>query len=319
MRPNPENRFTFYSTGVEPTIVVAVDAVTPTAVKALLAPLNHLSSVGLLLLSTVKLPSEISSGWSEVAHELNYQDSLNKLSQSRSLILSYSAGHFLPAGALVHQFGQIHNLISVISQHGLLTPFAPPLPEGAHLLAFSEEDAQFWKSGRTDVSSEVVGAQLVWDAQHKGKRELTTDEPLFLGQLHGAEISRSVSSTTAKKFCRETGAIYRPHPSETDILSRIQHSMWERQGINIDRSRKPLLEEPRPVVSIFSTGVIEAAAAGIPSWVMCNKPISWVEHFWERYSMSKWGSDPTPPPPQLKQEPALAIASSLQRIMGTTK
>lgn len=297
---------------------MAVDAVTPTAVKALLAPLNHLSSLGLLLISSVKLPSEISSGWFEVAHELNHNDSLNKLSQCRSLILSYSFGHFLPAGEVVHQFGQVHNLLSVISQHGLLTPFAPPLPEGAHLLAFSEEDAQFWKSGRSDVSSEVVGAQLIWDAQQKGKRELTTDMPLFLGQLHGAEIPRSVSSTTAKTFCLETGAIYRPHPAETDILSRFQHRMWERQGISIDRLKKPLLEEPRPVVSIFSTGVIEAAAAGIPSWVMCNKHISWVEEFWERYSMSKWGSDPTPPPPLLKQEPALAIASSLQRILRST-
>ena len=30
------------------------------------------------------------------------------------------------------------------SQHGALTPYAPPLPPGAHLLAWSDADADFW-------------------------------------------------------------------------------------------------------------------------------------------------------------------------------
>ena len=64
-----------------------------------------------------------------------------------------------------------------------------------------------------------------------------------------------------------TGATYRPHPSERDRASRRQHARWERAGIRVDRAGGPLAELTTPVVSVFSTGVLEAAARGIPAWV----------------------------------------------------
>ena len=46
-------------------------------------------------------------------------------------------------------------------------PQAPPLPVGATLLAFSEADAEFWVSGRRDVTTHAVGSQLLYLAAQK--------------------------------------------------------------------------------------------------------------------------------------------------------
>ena len=50
------------------------------------------------------------------------------------------------------------------------------------------------------------------------------------------------------------------------------HARWEAAGITIDRSGIPLRELGAPVVSVFSTGVLEAAAAGLPAWVHARRP-----------------------------------------------
>jgi hypothetical protein len=183
-----------------------------------------------------------------------------------------------------------------------------PLPSGAHLLAFSAQDADFWRSGRTDVTTEVIGSELLWNAAHRPRPAVgDATTPVFLGQLHGAELPRAISGGTAFAFCRDGAARYRPHPAETDRLSRWQHEIWRRRGIRF-AAPGGLLDEPRPVVSIFSTGVLEAAAAGIPAWVTCVRPPAWVQEFWERYGLRPWGGAPTPPPPQPDIEPARAIA-----------
>ena len=49
-------------------------------------------------------------------------------------------------------------------QHGALTPYAPPLPDDCTVLAWSEADGEFWRSGRDDVRIETVGSQLLWEA-----------------------------------------------------------------------------------------------------------------------------------------------------------
>jgi hypothetical protein len=65
------------------------------------------------------------------------------------------------------------------------------------------------------------------------------------------------------------------------------------------------------VVSVFSTGVLEAAARGMPAWVEFPKPPSWLQEFWERYGMSRYGAEPTPAPSRPAVEPASAIARVL--------
>ena len=88
----------------------------------------------------------------------------------------------------------------------------------------------------------------------------------------------------------------------------LTHKLWEKEGIRIDRSGTPLNEVPNPVVSIFSTGVLEAAIRGIPAWVYHPAPPAWLVEFWDRYGMNQWGQEPTPPPVQPKKEPAQRIA-----------
>ena len=225
-----------------------------------------------------------------------------------------AVGHYLPLGAGAYRWAQSHGARFVVVQHGILTPFMAPLPVGAHLLAWSEADAAFWASGRRDVSHEVVASQLLWRAAQEPPANAGSDAaPTFLGQLHGVELGRAYMTATSHDFCRATGALYRPHPAERDRLSRWTHAAWEREGITIDRSGTPLVETRSPVVSVFSTGVLEAAARGLAAWVHAPGAPDWLSALHARYSMSPWGASPTPPPPATGQEPARTVALALTR------
>ena len=96
----------------------------------------------------------------------------------------------------------------------------------------------------------------------------------------------------------------------------LTHKLWEKEGIRIDRSGTPLNEVPNPVVSIFSTGVLEAAIRGIPAWVYHPAPPAWLVEFWDRYGMNQWGQEPTPAPVQPKKEPAQRIAELMIETLG---
>ena len=202
-------------------------------------------------------------------------------------------------------------------QHGLLTPYAPPLPPGAQLLAWSEQDAAFWRSGRSDITTDVVGSQLLWDAAQDPGPRIEDIRPVFLGQLHGAELPRAGMTRATVVFCRRTSATYRPHPSERDLASRLQHVAFERVGIEVNRSAIPLRDLRRPVAAAFSTGLLEAAARGVPAWAFYPSPPAWLRDFWHRYGLSQWGDDPTPTPPQPDDEPAAAVARHLMSGGGS--
>ena len=73
----------------------------------------------------------------------------------------------------------------------------------------------------------------------------------------------------------------------------------------------PLADLAAPVVSVFSTGVLEAAARGLPAWVDFPDPPAWLREFWDRYDMRPYGGDPTPAPARPDEEPAVAIARLL--------
>lgn len=293
----------------EPELLVAMDSTTPSSVAAFAAPLRHIEGMPVAVLALADISAQLPGEWSAAPLA---DDSLPDAISGVNTV--FAAGHFMPAGTVAHTWSRALGARFVIAQHGLLTTWAPPLPEEAHVLAFSDADGQYWASGRTDVTHEVVGSQLFWRA---AQNRLTPDaeaHPLFLGQLHGAELSRRTSARSAELFCMTTGATYRPHPSETDRLSRLQHARWRRRGIDFDTSDTPLSENRRPIASVFSTGVLEAAAAGIPSWVTAVHPPAWVRDCWHRYRMAPWGGDPTPSPAIPEIEPAQAIAASLERL-----
>lgn len=298
-------------------LLVAVDSATPTSRSSLLAGLLY-HRVGVDVLTPAGVEPEETSGPEWTATAIPSPD--EALGERTGALVSI--GQHLAAGAAAHRLARAHDLPEFVVQHGVLTPYAPPLPEGATLLAWSAEDAEFWRSGRADVATEVVGSQLLWQAAHEAETEpADVDEvmeslrPVFLGQLHGAELSRRVTGGAAVRFCADHDALYRPHPAETDILSRAQHRLWQRRGMEFAPADVPLRELAHPVVSVFSTGVLEAAARGSHAWVFAPRAPGWVRELWERYDMRRFGGEPTPSPVRSAEEPAARIVSLLEEAL----
>lgn len=291
----------------DPVLLVAVDSGSPTSHAALIEPLRHLD-VPVALLSPATRP-DVPAGRPLASSPVDGASTPGALRGVRAVL---SLGHYLPRGSLAHGWSRELGVPHFVSQHGALTPYAPPLPPDAHLLAWSEADAEFWRSGRRDVSHQVIGSQLLWQVgqqhRHPGSDE---EQPLtYLGQLHAAELPRSRLSHAAADFCRRHSATYRPHPSERDRLSRWTHAGYRRLGIPVDAS-PALSSSGGPVVSVFSTGVLEAATQGRAAWVDFPRPPAWLGEFWERYGMHRFGGDPTPAPPLPESEPARRIAEIL--------
>ncbi|MEO0025082.1 MAG: hypothetical protein RL196_1523 [Actinomycetota bacterium] len=312
--------------GENPELLIAVDATTPTAVAAFLQPLKHIDISRVAVIASEDISQKLSSLLP--ANELTHRALCNPIVLASSadipkelaaIKVIFSGGHYLPAGKAAELWARELNAKYVVAQHGLLTPFAPPLPENSHALVFSASDGDFWASGRSDISHEVVGSQLLWDASQSQLQTNEKQAPIFLGQLHGAEIARTTSASTAVRFCLNNGALYRPHPAEIDRLSIAQHRIWRLRGVNFDSMMTSMGSNTRPVISIFSTGVLEAAAAGVQSWVTCEKPVDWLFEFWNRYQMGSWGGSPTKAPIQPEIMPAFAISRTLLRLLDSTR
>ena len=306
-----------YTRGTKPQVLIVMDSFSPTNRNAILEPLKHLDAVDVALWvpedASEYLDGQYASerysrkDWSE--QEISGDELMRLLPDIRIVL---SAAQFLGRGAVAYEYSRAIGAEYWMVQHGLLVPQAPPLPVGCTLLAFSEADAEFWASGRRDVTTHAVGSQLLYLAAQKAAgaevQKQNDLEPIFLGQMHGAELPRASFAYASHSFLKKFGGTYRPHPSEKDKLSVLTHKLWEKEGIRIDRSGTPLNEVPNPVVSIFSTGVLEAAIRGIPAWVYHPAPPAWLVEFWDRYGMNQWGQEPTPAPVQPKKEPAQRIA-----------
>ena len=306
-----------YTRGTKPQVLIVMDSFSPTNRNAILEPLKHLDTVDVALWvpedASEYLDGQYASerysrkDWSE--QEISGDELMRLLPDIRIVL---SAAQFLGRGAAAYEYARAIGAEYWMVQHGLLVPQAPPLPVGCTLLAFSEADAEFWASGRRDVTTHAVGSQLLYLAAQKAAgaevQKQNDLEPIFLGQMHGAELPRASFAYASHSFLKKFGGTYRPHPSEKDKLSVLTHKLWEKEGIRIDRSGTPLNEVPNPVVSIFSTGVLEAAIRGIPAWVYHPAPPAWLVEFWDRYGMNLWGQEPTPAPVQPKKEPAQRIA-----------
>jgi hypothetical protein len=302
VRPSIPPSLVLHQRGGDPSVLVALDVPRGTSVEALLAPLPHYAGSAAVL-TRGSLPAGLLPGtWSRMplAH-------LSELPSTIRRVLS--AGAFDSVSLPVHGWARQRDVEFLVVQHGLLTPFAPPLPEASHLLAWSEEDAAFWAEGRPDVNTSTVGSQLLWRA---AQRPLcaSSGRAVFLGQLHGVELPRLDVARVSSHFCRMTHAEYRPHPGERDMVSRALHEVWRRTGVEFEASGLPLAELPRPVVSIFSTGILEAAAQGRPAWGVHPEPPSWLLEVWARYGIGRWGGEPTRALAEA-EEPARVIAGLL--------
>ena len=314
--PRPEQVLELSSYGKDPDILIAIESLSKSNVVSLIAPIHHLERERIAILAPSGLSDMLHIG--DVTPE-RVTTSGNLHQHAPSIRVVLSAGNYLHAGRVASELAVRYGLPDVVIQHGLLTQLAPPLPRGAHLLAWSVQDGDFWGLGRNDVRVKSVGSQLLWSAARDQRSNIEkTRAPTFLGQLHGAELPRMQMARLAGAFCREYQAGYRPHPLEQDRLSRLQHKRWERQGIIIDRTSREIRDLGTPVVGVFSTGILEAAASGIPSWVTHPAPPAWIRDLWDRYSLGIWGHDATPPPFQPTLEPAAKVADILDEFTKGT-
>jgi hypothetical protein len=294
-------------------VLVVIETPTASQLAALMAPVRFLDPARVAVLTTAGSSPMLQGDPSTTTMTVTDHHELARVIPRLRCVLTY--GHYMRLGAMAETAARTTGATSFVSQHGILTPFAPPLPDGAQLLAWSADDAGYWTLGRPDVTSHIVGSQLLHEAgvHHRADNDAAqiTNGITYLGQLHGYELPRRSMASAASNFCREHGAIYRPHPSESDFVSRLHHLMWRARGIQFDLSRRPLEQLRTSVVSVFSTGVLEAAASGIPAWVDHPDPPLWIKELWQRYQMQQYGSaEPTKidvPP----REPAMVIAELL--------
>lgn len=301
----------------QPAIMVALELSTPTQRAALLAPATVLEQMGISVAILTTAATEdflVSQGYTETERFSAMSYDPPSLENVKQVI---AAGHYLAAGEWAYAKSREKGWAFNVVQHGLNTPFAPPLPQDCVLFSFSEKDSEFWISGREDITAHAVGSQLFYEASKNIERAEpdVSGDLLFLGQMHGAELPRTSFAKASYRFCKNNGATYRPHPSERDKLSKLTHSMWGKLGIKFDTSGVPLNQSNQQVVSVFSTGVLEAAIRGIPAWVYHPQPPTWLLEFWDRYNMHQWGQPPTPAPVQPETEPAQKIASIIAQTL----
>ena len=141
------SRIFLSSRGSRPSqLVVALDSIGATSLKALIEPLAY-TDVAATVIShndiTHYLPGE---DW--YVEEILLSEALNQLNPQVVL----SAGHYLDLGSVTFELALHIGADYVVSQHGLNTPFAPPLAPSTHLLAFSQADAEFWIAGSCAAS-----------------------------------------------------------------------------------------------------------------------------------------------------------------------
>ena len=285
-------------------VLIVIETPTPSQLAALIAPMRFLAPEQVAVLTNANSGHRLLGNRSSLSVSITDHHDLGRALPGLRSVLTY--GHYMRLGAMADITARKVGATSFVAQHGIVTPLAPPLPADSHLLAWSDADAAFWSSGRSDVEQHVVGSQLLYEASRdtptfgrsrtrtNGDNVDTSAGITYLGQLHGHELPRHAKASAANHFCRTSGAIYRPHPSEHDLVSRMQHALWRSRGVRFDTTGLPMRELRTSIVSVFSTGVLEAAAAGIPAWVDFPNPPAWLEELWQRYSMSKYGSiEPT--------------------------
>lgn len=294
-------------------IVVLVDATHPSMANAVVAPLRLIPPERVITVLGPGVQLDVTGS----ALCVGVDELGSHLGSARVLL---GCGEYTGIGQAAWRWARDAGAATYVSQHGALTPHAPPLPRSSTLLAWSTADGDFWRSGRSDVRTLEVGSQLLWaaaDRRRPTRAETPTESSLtYLGQGHAAEIPRRRSIEGALLFCRKHGATYRPHPSERDRLSMMMLHAYQRAGISISEGTEPLAQLDNPVVSAFSTGVLEVAAQGRPAWVDFPRPPAWLGEFWERYAMSRFGGEPTPAPARPDVEPAQRIATTLMEAAG---
>ena len=112
--------------GENPAVLVAIDSRSPSGIASLHGLIDRIPA--LAVISSVHTPEQI-------VELLGGDVQGNRVVEPEALPRSLSAvvggGHYLPAGAAASRLAEERGIPNVVVQHGLLTPFAPPLPPRA--------------------------------------------------------------------------------------------------------------------------------------------------------------------------------------------
>lgn len=301
----------------EDRLLIAIDSDSAAARAALMTALPYLhAGVDVLAPADLDLPELAGSAWQR--SRTTAPTELLDAGATRCVI---TLGGDRPAGALAHDWALGADIPAAVVQHRPLTPYAPPLPPHSTLLAWTEADGQFHRSGREDVEVRAVGSQLLWQLAHEGRADgdgrdrqevtaelITSQRPVFLDQEETPGLPRRLSVRAARSFCRSESAVLRPRGSRRDALTRGLHTVLRRRGVEFEDPQTPLFDPPRPVVGILDPQLLEAAARGVPTWVYGRGMPSWVHEYWQRYGLRHWGGPPSPVPVPSADEPSRLIA-----------
>ena len=197
-----------------PQVVVSMDTANPSAVGSLIAPLRHVRDLPVAVVAPFPLDDVVAGlGLDVTPFSPGRVDGL--VEGARCLV---TAGQYLPVGVATERAAQRYGRPVLMVQHGALTPYAPPLPPDSTVLAWSEADGEFWRSGRDDVRIETVGSQLLWDAglvTGAGAPSSTNggDVPLtYLGQGHAAELPQAPPGAGRARPLPHSGCDLSPAP-----------------------------------------------------------------------------------------------------------
>lgn len=303
--PHEQAKATLWEPTGQARTLVVIDKATVSCRHAAQAPIAHLDAATTAVLAPAgDLDLPAGGGW--VGRPwLGVQELPGSIAEALTL------GSYLQFGSEVAAWARKQDVRHSVIQHGLITPWSPPPAPGDRLLAWTDEDAEFWSAGQASVTTEVVGSQLLWHAASLPQASIVDQRPVMLGQLHGLELGRMSCLSAYLRFCRAERADYRPHPNERDLVSRSLHKAMRTGGITFEGSGRPLDDLRRPIVSIFSTGTLEAAHRGLPAWVTHPDPPAWIRDFWRRYRLAEWGSNPTEAWASAGEEPAKRVAVAL--------
>ncbi|MGL5810858.1 MAG: hypothetical protein ACRCYQ_13020 [Nocardioides sp.] len=307
-------RFELFIGGTSPRLLIALESVAMADRMAVLAPLEHLD------LTRVAILAPMGAGAVVPQHpwvtKILFPEELTRYFDSMGAVLATS--HHTDVGASAYDFSQAVKAPFFVIQSTVLTPHSAPLAPEGQPLAWTDADATFWQEGsaRAHQKATVVGSQLLWSAaQHALPEPDPATATTYLGQLHEPHLGYKQMAKAAEDFCLRHGAVYRPHPAENDRRVRSVHERLVRLGVSLDQSSTPVGRFDGPVVGAYSTGVLEAAARGLPAWVEFPQPPAWLRELWERYRMFQHGGEPTPPPVVTGFEPAYAVGITLDRYL----
>ena len=127
LRPAPAPSLLLATRDGPAEVLVVVESPSASSRLALLEPVAHLQ-VPVAVLAPFDPSDVLGSGWS--ARPIIPADLPTAVAPGVRVLF---AGDYLPLGAMVRDTLPAARL--VVAQHGLMTPVAPPLPAGAHLLA----------------------------------------------------------------------------------------------------------------------------------------------------------------------------------------